>query len=222
MLNSRYDINSIRRRLCCSKFQLDDSETTKYERLSWSQAFSPFSFRTDSPFPRKLLSQSHRRHFKDATIAISAGRRDLALLKHLARASRSASSESARSFWISRYWGDRYASLSLMAENNTENGPFGGDGFCIAPAPMFLLCVPSRVSWLLSALPRRCESLSEARCVLCATCEHWHMHYFMHNARRKLLKYTHVNLVALSTSGEICRVIKARWINRDICVLGGN
>lgn len=51
-------------------------------------------------------------------------------------------------------WGTR--GRESHGQNNTGNGPFGGDGFCIAPAPMFLLCVPfpARLPSASLSLPR--------------------------------------------------------------------
>lgn len=73
-------------------------------------------------------------------------------------------------FRRSKGGGQGDVSLSLTTETNTENGPFGGDGFCIAPAPMFLLCVPFPARLLPPF--RRHESFRLD--IPCATYEHWH------------------------------------------------
>lgn len=95
-----------------------------------------------------------------------------------------------------------------MVENNTGNGPFDGDGFCIAPAPMFLLYVPFPAHFVL--LPLSSPLIPPAETDRCILRDMWTLAYersYVQVSRNKLSFACHTRIILFSSNREIRRMM---------------
>lgn len=95
-----------------------------------------------------------------------------------------------------------------MVENNTGNGPFDGDGFCIAPAPMFLLYVPFPAHFVL--LPLSSPLIPPAETDRCILRDMWTLAYersYVQVSRNELSFACHTRIILFSSNREIRRMM---------------